>query len=62
MCANPKCNVDSIVLGRCKRCGQVACTSCGYKTLRGPWHDGAFCQVEGIFHETAVESELRPGR
>ena len=59
MCANPKCRVKAIELGTCKRCGQVACFSCGYKTLRGVWHDGSFCQTAGIFHETSVDSELR---
>ncbi len=59
MCTNAKCHIKAVELGPCKRCGQVACYSCGYKTLRGIWHDGYFCQKEGIFHETSVNSELR---
>ncbi len=61
MCANPKCRVDAIVLGRCKRCSEVACFSCGYRNWRGTWHDGVFCQVEGVQHESSVDSELRVG-
>jgi hypothetical protein len=59
VCANPKCRVNTIEMGRCKRCGQVACYSCGYKNFRGIWHDGPFCQVPGVDRETSVNSELR---
>lgn len=59
MCANPKCHIKAIKLGTCKRCGEAVCFSCGYKNLRGIWHDGAFCQQVDIFHETSVDSELR---
>ena len=62
MCANSKCRVDAIEVGRCKRCGEIACYSCGYKTVRGVWHDGAFCQVPNVDHETSVDSELRTNR
>lgn len=62
MCANPKCRVEAIELGRCKRCGEIACYSCGYKTVRAVWHDGAFCQQAEVEHETSVDSELRRNR
>lgn len=62
MCANPKCRVDAAVLGNCRRCGEVVCTSCGYRNRRGAAHDGIFCQQSGVDHETSVDSELRrPG-
>ena len=61
MCANAKCRVDAIELGRCARCGEVACYSCGYQNVRGVWHDGAFCQQAGVFHETTVTPDPRPG-
>lgn len=60
MCLNPKCRVDAIQMGRCKRCGEIVCFSCGYQNWRGVWHDGAFCQQAGVPHETNVDSELRP--
>ena len=60
MCQNAKCRVKALELGRCARCGEIACMSCGFRTLGGVRHDGAFCHTEGIFHETSVESELRP--
>ncbi len=59
MCANSKCRVRAIELGPCKRCGEMACYSCGYRTLRAVWHDGAFCHVAGVAHESSVDSELR---
>ena len=59
MCANPKCRVDSIELGRCERCGQVACYSCGYSSRSRIFHDGAFCVVATADHEISVDSELR---
>ena len=62
MCANSKCRVDAIELGRCQRCGEVACYSCGYKTLKGVRHDGAFCEAPNVDHETSVDSELRRER
>lgn len=52
MCANPKCRVDAAVVGRCKRCGEQVCLSCGYKNARGVWHDGRFCQVKDITKES----------
>ncbi|MCZ7575068.1 MAG: hypothetical protein M5U01_41495 [Ardenticatenaceae bacterium] len=54
MCANPKCRVDGPVLGRCRRCGEEVCSSCGYRNYQGVWHDGRFCLVANV----PVESQI----
>lgn len=60
MCQNAKCRVRALELGRCRRCGEVVCASCGFQRLGAVEHDGAFCAQEGVFHERSVASELRP--
>lgn len=60
MCQNTKCRVRALELGRCARCGEIVCTSCGYLARGKAEHDGAFCHQEAVFHETSVDSEIRP--
>jgi hypothetical protein len=54
MCANPRCRVNAPVLGTCRRCGQQVCSSCGYRNLKGPAHDGRFCQAEKVPVESYI--------